>query len=82
MLGCLYFLPISPFSFFAPSFTVQDEPNTPYPTIQLKDQDWKAIFTGRSEGVIKVDGVEVCSCKGIEEAFNAVFCMYFVFLPT
>lgn len=77
MLGCLYLWPIFPFSFFAPSFTVQDEPNTPYPTIQLKDQDWKTIFTGRSKSVIKVDGVEVCSSNGIEEAFNAVcVCMY------
>ncbi|KAK5853451.1 hypothetical protein PBY51_014601 [Eleginops maclovinus] len=57
----------------------QSEPNTPYPTIQVKDQDWTTVFAGRSGSVIKVDGVEVCSCTGIEEAFNAVFCMYYVF---
>ncbi|XP_023652385.1 sterile alpha motif domain-containing protein 3-like [Paramormyrops kingsleyae] len=56
----------------------QGEPNTPYPTIQVKVQDWKTAIARKAESVIVVDGVKVCSCIGIEEAFIAAFCMYFV----
>ncbi|KAG9264866.1 hypothetical protein AMEX_G21202 [Astyanax mexicanus] len=57
----------------------EGEPATPYPTIQLKDKDWKTAISRRSQSVVKVDGVEVCTCAAIDEAFITTFCMYFTF---
>ncbi|XP_063759059.1 uncharacterized protein LOC134877482 [Eleginops maclovinus] len=57
----------------------QNEPATPHPTIRLRDHDWKTAIVDRAETIIEVDGVRMCSCIGVEEAFRAVFCMYFVF---
>ncbi|XP_076866799.1 uncharacterized protein LOC143518212 [Brachyhypopomus gauderio] len=49
------------------------EPSTPYPTIQLKDHDWRTTISRRSQSVVKVDGVEVCSCAAVDEAFITTF---------
>ncbi|KAG9281440.1 sterile alpha motif domain-containing protein 3-like [Astyanax mexicanus] len=57
----------------------EGEPATPYPTIQLKDKDWKTAISRRSQSVVKVDGVEVCTCAAVDEAFITTFCMYFTF---
>ncbi|XP_040893379.1 uncharacterized protein LOC121181521 isoform X3 [Toxotes jaculatrix] len=57
----------------------EGDPATPYPTIQVKDRDWKMAITGTGSCVVKVDGVEVCQCVHLDEAFATAFSMYFVF---
>ncbi|KAJ8346572.1 hypothetical protein SKAU_G00279730 [Synaphobranchus kaupii] len=57
----------------------EGDPATPYPTIQLLDNDWKMAFTGRGFSVVKVDGVSVCRCTALDEAFITAFSMYFAF---
>ena len=47
--------------------------------IQLKDQDRKTAISRRSQSVVKVDGVEVCTCTAVDEAFITAFCMYYTF---
>ncbi|KAL7374088.1 hypothetical protein ABVT39_021647 [Epinephelus coioides] len=57
----------------------EGDPATPYPTIQLMDNDWKMAITGRGLSVVKVDGVDVCQGTGLDEAFITAFSMYFAF---
>ncbi|XP_040913813.1 uncharacterized protein LOC121194815 isoform X1 [Toxotes jaculatrix] len=51
----------------------EGDPATPYPTIQVKDRDWKMAITGTGSCVVKVDGVEVCQCVHLDEAFATAF---------
>ncbi|CAL8293022.1 unnamed protein product [Arctogadus glacialis] len=57
----------------------EGDPATPYPTIRLLDNDWKMAIEGRALNVVKVDGVDVCQCTGIEDGFITAFSMHFVF---
>ncbi|KAJ8006596.1 hypothetical protein DPEC_G00108890 [Dallia pectoralis] len=36
------------------------EPNTPYPIVQVTQEDWKSTFGGRSSCSLKIDRVKVC----------------------
>ncbi|XP_051946711.1 sterile alpha motif domain-containing protein 3-like isoform X2 [Xyrauchen texanus] len=53
--------------------------DSPYPTIQLTDQDWKMAFARRAPNILKVDHIEVCRTSGIDEGIISAFCTYFVF---
>ncbi|CAL8338051.1 unnamed protein product [Boreogadus saida] len=53
----------------------EGDPATPYPTIRLLDNDWKMAIEGRALNVVKVDGVDVCQCTGIEDGFITAFSM-------
>uniref|UniRef100_A0A9J8B605 Sterile alpha motif domain-containing protein 3-like n=1 Tax=Cyprinus carpio carpio TaxID=630221 RepID=A0A9J8B605_CYPCA len=53
--------------------------DTPYPTIQLVETDWKMAFSKRVQVLVKVDGVEVCRGIGVEEGIIAAFSVYYVF---
>ncbi|XP_056608379.1 sterile alpha motif domain-containing protein 3-like isoform X1 [Triplophysa dalaica] len=57
----------------------EGDPATPYPTIQLMDNDWIMAISGRGFSVVKVDGIAVCQCTSIDEAFITAFSMYFAF---
>nr|XP_040061073.1 uncharacterized protein LOC120835858 [Gasterosteus aculeatus aculeatus] len=57
----------------------QKNPQTPYPTVQLKAQGLKFALSRQCQSVVNVEGIEVCSCTSVDEAFIAAFCMYFVF---
>ncbi|XP_030292943.1 sterile alpha motif domain-containing protein 3 isoform X2 [Sparus aurata] len=57
----------------------EGDPATLHPTIQLTDNDWKMAITARGLSVVKVDGVDVCQCASLDEAFITAFSMYFVF---
>uniref|UniRef100_A0AAV2MIG2 Uncharacterized protein n=1 Tax=Knipowitschia caucasica TaxID=637954 RepID=A0AAV2MIG2_KNICA len=53
--------------------------STPYPTIQLMENDWKVAMTNAGPSLVKVDGVDVCQCTTFDEAFITAYSMYFVF---
>ncbi|CAL9689754.1 unnamed protein product [Knipowitschia caucasica] len=53
--------------------------STPYPTIQLMENDWKVAMTSAGPSLVKVDGVDVCQCTTFDEAFITAYSMYFVF---
>ncbi|XP_055073995.2 sterile alpha motif domain-containing protein 3-like [Misgurnus anguillicaudatus] len=53
--------------------------DTPYPTIQLVETDWKTAFSKRVQVLVKVDRVEVCRGMGVEEGIIAAFSAYYVF---
>ncbi|KAF1380303.1 hypothetical protein PFLUV_G00162210 [Perca fluviatilis] len=57
----------------------QNNPQTPYPTVQLKAQGLKYALSRQCQSVVNVEGIEVCSRTSVDEAFIAAFCMYFVF---
>ncbi|KAK2817756.1 hypothetical protein Q7C36_021689 [Tachysurus vachellii] len=57
----------------------EEDPATPFPTIQLMENDWKMAIIGRGHSVVKVDGMVVCQCTSLDEAFMTAFCMYFTF---
>lgn len=57
----------------------EGDPATPHPTIQLMDNDWEMAITRRGFSVVKVDGVDVCQCTGLDEAYITAFSMYFTF---
>ncbi|XDV17636.1 hypothetical protein PO909_023468 [Leuciscus waleckii] len=57
----------------------EGDPASPFPTIQLMDKDWKTVITGRGLSVVNVDGIDVCQCTSLDEAFITAFCMYFTF---
>ncbi|XP_060716644.1 uncharacterized protein LOC132839597 [Tachysurus vachellii] len=57
----------------------EEDPATPFPTIQLMENDWKTAIIGRGHSVVKVDGMVVCQCTSLDEAFMTAFCMYFTF---
>ena len=58
---------------------LQGEHNTPYPIVQVTQEDWKSTFEGRSSCSLKVDRVEVCEGMKVEEAMISSFYSYFVF---
>lgn len=58
---------------------LQGEHNTPYPIVQVTQEDWKSTFEGRSSCSLKVDRVEVCEGMKVEEARISSFYSYFVF---
>lgn len=60
-------------------FFSQCDADTPYPTIQLVETDWKMAFSKRVQVLVKVDGVEVCRGIGVEEGIIAAFSAYYVF---
>lgn len=60
-------------------FSYAEKSITPYPTVQLKAQGWKFALFRQCQSVVNVEGIEVCSCTSVDEAFIAAFCMYFVF---
>ncbi|KAJ8001276.1 hypothetical protein DPEC_G00192640 [Dallia pectoralis] len=39
------------------------EPNTPYPIVQVTQEDWKSTFGGRSSCSLKIDRVKRCIAK-------------------
>jgi len=43
------------------------------------DKDWKMAIIGRGLSVVNVDGIDVCQCTSLDEAFITAFCMYFTF---
>ncbi|KAJ7983760.1 hypothetical protein DPEC_G00372960, partial [Dallia pectoralis] len=55
------------------------EPNTPYPIVQVTQEDWKSTFGGRSSCSLKIDRVKVCEGMKVEEATISSFYSYFVF---
>ncbi|XP_060717823.1 uncharacterized protein LOC132840294 isoform X2 [Tachysurus vachellii] len=57
----------------------EEDPATPFPTIQLMENDWKMAIIGRGYSVVKVDGMVVCQCTSLDEDFMTAFCMYFTF---
>ncbi|KAJ7987111.1 hypothetical protein DPEC_G00335370 [Dallia pectoralis] len=57
----------------------ESDADTPYPTIQLVETDWKMAFSKRLQVIVKVDGVEVCRGTGVEEGTLAAFSAYYVF---
>ncbi|XP_056602840.1 uncharacterized protein LOC130419862 [Triplophysa dalaica] len=57
----------------------ESDADTPYPTIQLVETDWKMAFSKRLQVIVKVDGVEVCRGIGVEEGTLAAFSAYHVF---
>ncbi|KAF7709134.1 uncharacterized protein LOC124383284 isoform X1 [Silurus meridionalis] len=57
----------------------EEDPATPFPTIQLMENDWKTAIIRREHSVVKVDGMVVCQCTSLDEAFMTAFCMYFTF---
>ncbi|KAI7795903.1 hypothetical protein IRJ41_009482 [Triplophysa rosa] len=62
-----------------PASVASGDPATPHPTIQLMDNDWMKAISGRGFSVVKVDGIGVCQCTNIDEAFITAFSMYFTF---
>ncbi|KAF1387365.1 hypothetical protein PFLUV_G00104680 [Perca fluviatilis] len=57
----------------------QYDAQSPYPTVQLVDTDWKMAFTRKVPVTVKVDGVDLCRGTGVEDGVIAAFCTYFVF---
>ncbi|XP_039518012.1 uncharacterized protein LOC120472063 [Pimephales promelas] len=59
----------------------QEEPATPYPTVQiLGASDWKQVFSEkRIFSTVKMEGSEVCRAVGAEDGVLSAFCAYFVF---
>lgn len=57
----------------------QHESQSPYPTVQLVDSDWKMAFTRKVLVLVKVDNVDLCQGIGVEDGVTAAFCAYFVF---
>ncbi|KAL0159375.1 hypothetical protein M9458_043100, partial [Cirrhinus mrigala] len=53
--------------------------DSPYPTIQLTDRDWKTAFARRASNILKVDHIELFRNSGIDEGIISAFCTYFVF---
>lgn len=53
--------------------------DSPYPTVQLVDGDWKMAFTRKVPFSVKVDSVDLCQGTGVEDGVMAAFCAYFVF---
>ncbi|KAF4109766.1 hypothetical protein G5714_009018 [Onychostoma macrolepis] len=53
--------------------------DSPYPTIQLTDRDWKMALARRAPNILKVDHIEVFRNSGIDEGILSAFCTYFVF---
>ncbi|KAI2647504.1 Sterile alpha motif domain-containing protein 3 [Labeo rohita] len=53
--------------------------DSPYPTIQLTDRDWKMAFARRAPNILKVDHIELFRNSGIDEGIISAFCTYFVF---
>ncbi|XP_056605092.1 uncharacterized protein LOC130421303 isoform X1 [Triplophysa dalaica] len=59
----------------------QDEPATPYPTVQiLGTSNWKQVFSEkRVFTTVKMEGSEICQAVGVEDGVLSAFCSYFVF---
>ncbi|XP_051253923.1 sterile alpha motif domain-containing protein 3-like isoform X2 [Dicentrarchus labrax] len=57
----------------------QCDAESPYPTVQLVDNNWKIAFTRKVPVSVRVDGVDLCRGAGVEEGVIAAFCAYFVF---
>ncbi|XDV12387.1 hypothetical protein PO909_001081, partial [Leuciscus waleckii] len=59
----------------------QEEPSTPYPTVQiLGASNWKQVFSEkRIFSTVKMEGSEVCRAVGVEDGVLSAFCTYFVF---
>ncbi|RXN30248.1 sterile alpha motif domain-containing 3-like isoform X2 [Labeo rohita] len=58
---------------------VETDLDSPYPTIQLTDRDWKMAFARRAPNILKVDHIELFRNSGIDEGIISAFCTYFVF---
>ncbi|KAF7688560.1 hypothetical protein HF521_013367 [Silurus meridionalis] len=52
----------------------EEDPATPFPTIQLMENDWKMAIIRRGHSVVKVNGMVVCQCTSLDEAFMTAFC--------
>ncbi|XP_039648410.1 uncharacterized protein LOC120553775 [Perca fluviatilis] len=50
----------------------EGEPNTPYPIVQVAQEDWKSTFGGRSSCSLKVDGVEVCEGMKVSRSYASL----------
>ncbi|XP_039511778.1 uncharacterized protein LOC120467078 isoform X1 [Pimephales promelas] len=59
----------------------QEEPATPYPTVQiLGASNWKQVFSERRIfSTVKMEGSEVCRAVGVEDGVLSAFCANFVF---
>ncbi len=42
------------------TFFLQCDSQSPYPTVQLVDSDWKMAFTRKVPVLVKVDSVDLC----------------------
>lgn len=60
-------------------FFEQCDAESPYPAVQLVDNDWKMAFSWKVPVSVRVDGVDLCRGAGVEEGLIAAFCAYFVF---
>ncbi|XP_014266016.2 uncharacterized protein LOC101481336 [Maylandia zebra] len=60
----------------------ENTPTSPYPTIRMKDKSWTTALLRQCRCVVTVEGVDVCSCRSLDEAYISAFSTFFVFNMT
>ncbi|XP_076745707.1 sterile alpha motif domain-containing protein 3-like isoform X2 [Maylandia zebra] len=60
----------------------ENTPMSPYPTIRMKDKSWTTALSRQCRCVVTVEGVDVCSCCSLDEAYISAFSTFFVFNMT
>lgn len=60
----------------------ENTPTSPYPTIRMKDKSWTTALSRQCRCFVTVEGVDVCSCRSLDEAYISAFSTFFVFNMT